>query len=105
MTTSWVPEACTLPTAERLPRRAEFDDLFASATDVERRGPRWLRITLAGDQDLAQRVRDLAARESACCAFFTFTVTPEPPERVVFDIEVPAGQVDVLDALAARAAR
>jgi len=28
---SWVPDACTLPTAERPLRLAELDDLFATA--------------------------------------------------------------------------
>lgn len=43
----WVPEACTLPTAQQPLRRAEFDELFASAVDnTERLSPQHLRLTL-----------------------------------------------------------
>jgi hypothetical protein len=100
---TWVRDACTLPTAERPLRRAEFDDLFAATVDIQRPSERHLRVAVTGDGDLAAQVRDLAARETDCCSFFTFTVTPASPGRVVLDIEVPAGHVDVLDALAARA--
>jgi len=54
---------------------------------------------------LADEVTDLAARENECCSFFTFTVTPLPSGDVRFDVEVPAGRVDVLDAMVARAGR
>jgi hypothetical protein len=30
----WVPEACTLPTAERPVRRAEFDNLFTTVPNA-----------------------------------------------------------------------
>lgn len=100
-----VPEACTLPTAELPLRLAEFDALFRTAVrHGERLGVGHLRVTLAGDADLEESVRDLAARETQCCSFFTFSVTAPVPGRVELDIEVPAGHVDVLDALEARAA-
>jgi len=48
-------------------------------------------------------VRDLAGRESGCCSFFVFTF--RPGDRVLrLDVEVPAAHVEVLDALASRAA-
>ena len=100
---AWTPDACTLPTAERPLRRAEFDDLFTATVDVQRPTARHLRLTVTGEGNLTERVRDLAARETDCCTFFTFTVTPQPPHRVILDIEVPPAHVDVLDALAARA--
>lgn len=101
----WVPEACTLPNAEQPLRLAEFDDLFlASVRGGERVAPRHLRVTLTGGQNLADAVRDLAERETQCCSFFIFAVD-EPQSGVVqLDIEVPAGHVDVLDALEARTA-
>lgn len=99
---SWAPAACTLPTAQRPLRRAEFDELFAHGV-AERLHPRQLRVTLAGGPDLAATVRDLAARETECCSFFTFDVNVVPPGQVRLDIEVPAGQIAVLDALEARA--
>ncbi|GAA1745067.1 hypothetical protein [Luedemannella helvata] len=100
---AWVPDACTLPTAERPLRLAEFDELFTRAVrGGERLGARHLRVTLAGGPDLAESVRDLAARETECCSFFDFTVTAPEPGLVRLDIEVPAARIDVLDAWAAR---
>jgi hypothetical protein len=55
---------------------------------------------------LEATVRDLTAQETACCSFFTFTVTPEPAEdgaALTLDIEVPARYTDVLASLAERA--
>lgn len=99
----WVPDACTLPTAEQPLRQAEFDALFTAAVrDGERLGRRHLRVTLAGDAAVEASVRDLAARETQCCSFFTFTITTPSHDRIQLDIEVPAGSVDVLDALQAR---
>jgi hypothetical protein len=102
-----IPDACTLPTAEQPMRSAEFDDLFATAVcRVDRVGAAHARLHLTGPAGLAARVRDLAARETACCSFFTFTTTPQPAtdgEAVALDIEVPAAYADVLAALTQRA--
>jgi hypothetical protein len=99
----WAPQVCTLPTAQRPLRRAEFDDAFTSATEIERLAKGHVRFRMTGPAGLADRIRDLAVRENDCCSFFTFTVTEQPPDLVIFDIEVPGGQVDVLDALVERA--
>jgi hypothetical protein len=102
-----LPEACTLPTAERPFRLAEFDDLFATA--VRRIDPvsaSHVRLHLTGPAGLTARVRDLAARETECCSFFVFTTTEEPAgdgEAVLLDIEVPAAHAEVLASLAQRA--
>lgn len=123
-----IPDACTLPTAEQPLRLAEFDALFASAVrSVEPLGPTHTRMRLTGPAGLATTVRDLTARETACCSFFTFTVTPETfpvtpetfpvtaetfpvtpeptgdGEALTLDIQVPAAYADVLAALATRA--
>ncbi|MEV0570050.1 hypothetical protein [Dactylosporangium sp. NPDC050588] len=100
-----VPDACTLPTAERPLRLAEFDALFSSAVrSVEVVSPTRARMRLAGPAGLEATVRDLAARETACCSFFTFTVTPGPADgALVLDIQVPAAYTDVLASLAGRA--
>jgi hypothetical protein len=102
-----VPDACTLPTAERPLRLAEFDDLFATAVRrVDPIGATHARLHLIGPAGLADRVQDLAARETGCCSFFTFTTTGEPAadgEAVVLDIEVPAAHTDVLASLTQRA--
>lgn len=98
----WVPETCTLPTAQRPLRLAEFDGFFFSAA-------RWYRRTLLTRLDVAIRPdaesagRILAERESGCCSFFTFGFEPAGAD-VVIRISVPDGQVPVLDALQARVA-
>jgi hypothetical protein len=102
-------DACTLPTAARPLRLAEFDALFAGTLlRQERLDPRRLRLTLAGQQGLELTVQDLTRRETECCSFFGFTVTPThvpagAAEAVVLDVTVPAAQVAVLDGLVARA--
>ncbi|UGT62589.1 hypothetical protein [Nocardia asteroides] len=96
--------ACTLPTVERPTRLAEFDTFFArSVTATVRPVPTRLELRLAGGGDAEPVGRDLAARESQCCSFFTFSFTPDPAGVLVMGIEVPAAHLDVLDALAGRA--
>jgi hypothetical protein len=110
----WVAvDVCTLPTADRPLRVAEFDDLFATALcAIERRDASGrARLVLAGGDDLAERVQRLADAETVCCSFFTFTLTPlamdevEDADRTVLalDIEVPSARADVLAALIQRA--
>jgi hypothetical protein len=100
---AWVPDACALPTAERPLRLAEFDDLFATALrSVEPVTQTHARLHLTGTTGLTATVRDLTARETECCSFFQFAVTPEATtagEALTLDIEVPAQYTDVLDAL------
>jgi hypothetical protein len=102
-----VPDACTLPRVEQPLRLAEFDDLFATAVRrVDPVSASHARLHLTGPAGLADRVRDLAARETGCCSFFTFTTIPRPAtdgEAVVLDIEVPAAYADVLASLTQRA--
>ena len=101
----WAPvEACTLPTAERPLRLAEFDDLFATTLwRIDRTGHTGARLLLTGDEALADRTQRLADAESACCSFFTFSVSALEPGLVALDIEVPAAYVDVLAGLVERA--
>ncbi len=102
---AWVPQACTLPTAQQPLRLAEFDALFTTAVrPAERVGETRLRLTLSGEPDLDTVVRDLSARESDCCSFFTFTTTAAARGEVTLDVEVPPAHTDVLSALAERAA-
>jgi hypothetical protein len=98
----WVPDACSLPTAERPLRLAEFDDLFATAVRSQQRLSA-TRLRWRLDPAAEPTARDLTDRESGCCSFFTFTVSPVGG-AVQLDVEVPAAHVDVLDALAERAA-
>lgn len=107
----WVArDVCTLPTVERPLREQEFDSLLTDALQaVEPLGPTRLRMELRGPHGLADRVRDLADRETACCSFFTFTIEAAPTaenadsEHVELDVEVPAAYHEVLDAMAQRA--
>ena len=99
---SWVPQACTLPIAERPVRAAEFDQLFAVALRSQQRvAPTVLRWRL--DPAAESAVRDLASRETGCCSFFTFVFT-QLQGAVQVDVEVPPASAGVLDALAERAA-
>ena len=100
----WVPQACTLPTAEQPLRVAEFDELFTSAVrGIEWPGPARLRLDLKADPQTAGRTAELVMAETGCCSFFTFTLTATGG-RLILDVTVPAAQADVLDALAGRAA-
>jgi hypothetical protein len=99
---TWVPQACTLPTVQQPLRRAEFDDLFATAL----RGQEWLaptRLRWRLDPSAEGTARDLTAREAECCSFFAFTVIPVEGSLEI-EVQVPDRYVAVLDALAARAA-
>lgn len=99
---AWMPQACTLPTVDRPLRLAEFDDLFAAALRGQRRlSPTVLRWEL--DPAAEATARDLAAREGDCCSFFSFAFGPGG-EMLELYVEVPPAQVEVLDALAERAA-
>ena len=99
----WVPQACTLPTAERPLRVEEFDDLFGSAVrELEHAEPTRLRLGLVPSAEVAARTAQLAAQETACCSFFTFTLVMTGGE-LSLDVAVPDVHVAVLTALAARA--
>ena len=99
---AWVPEACTLPTAEQPLRIAAFDQLFSDVVQgAERTAPTRLHLDLRPDPQVAGRVAELAAAETSCCSFFTFRLTVTGGS-LGLDIEVPDSYVSVLDALAER---
>lgn len=102
---SWIPvDACTLPTAQQPLRQSEFQELLADAVQqVERVSVTHLRLRLAAAANAA--ARELAAKESECCSFFTFRFAPNGSGSVWMDIEVPSGRIEVLDGLAALAAK
>lgn len=100
---AWVPaDACTLPTADRPTRLAEFEGLFAALRGLRRAEPGWLRLRLNDDPGVEEQARDLTAREAECCSFFDFSVYREARE-VVVDVRVPPARVVVLDGLTAQA--
>ncbi|WP_422736210.1 hypothetical protein ACN263_21805 [Micromonospora sp. WMMD729] len=99
-----VPDACTLPTAERPLRLAEFDRFFTAAVrGIDRLSAQHLRLRLDGAAQTEEMARDLTARESSCCSFFTFGFSRPDPDSLSLDVRVPAAHVDVLDALVERA--
>lgn len=99
-----VPDACTLPTAERPLRLAEFDRFFAEAVrSTERVSAQHLRLQLDGRAQVEEAARDLTARESSCCSFFAFDFSRSGPDSLTLDVRVPSGHIGVLDALTARA--
>ncbi|MBF6340961.1 hypothetical protein IU450_34480 [Nocardia abscessus] len=96
----WAPDSCTLPTAEQPVRIAEFDAFFAASVRAIARPDRTrLDLVLVGGAE--PEGRDLTARESGCCSFFTFTFDGDE-NRPVLHVEVPATHVDVLDAFERR---
>ena len=95
-------DACTLPTAERPFRLAEFETLLADhLADTTWAGDR-LRLTLSGGAGLRDHVVDLTARESSCCSFFDFALSGTA-DTVVLEVGVPTERREVLDWLAALA--
>lgn len=99
---TWVPESCTLPTAERPLRVAEFDALFATATGpAQRLAPTQLRVPLPGGPEPTATARDLIARETGCCSFFSFDLRSSTTTTAL-EVVVPESQVAVLDAMQQR---
>lgn len=100
-----VAEACTLPTAERPTRSAEWGSLFREVLATESVGAQWGRLVFSEDAALETRVRDLAAKETSCCGFFTFEfgegVDVAGAQTVTLDVRVPPSQSVVLDSFLA----
>lgn len=94
-----ITDVCTLPTAERPLRLAEFDALFASSARSVTRDADGVRIRLVGSGGLREQVRDLTDRETACCSFFAFTIDGTD-EDLLLHISVPSQHGAILEALA-----
>jgi hypothetical protein len=95
---------CSLSPAGRQARAAEFSAMFAETVRrIERPERTRLRLELSSGPAVASRVAELAAAETSCCSFFTFTLTAAAGS-LVLDVAVPATRLPVLDALAERAA-
>jgi hypothetical protein len=100
---AWVPSACTLPTAQQPLRVADFDALLADAVQrIEHPQPTRLHLDLEPSPQTAGRAAELAMAETACCSFFTFTLTASEG-GLALDITVPERHAAVLQALADRA--
>ncbi len=96
-------QRCTLASADQLARAAEFDQLFAEmVVRTERPAPTRLQLELRRDPAAVRRAAELAFAETACCSFFTFTLTATA-DRLVLEIAVPDAHLPALAALADRA--
>ena len=100
MNQAWAPGSCTLPTAERPLRAADFATLFSDVVQrAERAEPTRLHLDLRPGAEVAARVAGLAAAETECCSFFTFALTATGG-ALSLDVTVPAAHTAILDALA-----
>jgi hypothetical protein len=83
------PIVCDMTTApdtteERL---ARYQQLFGGHLTARERTPTGIRFRFRADAGVADEVRDLAAREKTCCAFFDFTIA-ETGDEVTWDASV-----------------
>jgi hypothetical protein len=87
--TSPTPIACDMTNApDTGPQRlAEYRRLFARALVGREKTAAGIRFRFRATDGIEAWVRDLAAREEACCAFFTFAITLVG-EEVVWDATV-----------------
>lgn len=74
-------------------RMAEYDRLFSQALAGRERTERGVRLRLRADEGVEAWVRDLAAREKACCPFYNFVVGTNGDE-VWWDISLVDGVAD-----------
>lgn len=78
-------------------REREFENLFASSlTGAVRTSHTGAELTLTLES--IPQARDLAARETSCCSFFSFEIREEN-RKAVMSITVPSAHTAVLDAL------
>lgn len=88
------PIVCDMTTAtdtdeERL---AEYRRLFTQSLTGREKTGEGIRFRFRADPGVEEWVRDLAAREKACCAFYSFTVTVAGDE-VLWDCTVPDNDI------------
>ncbi len=99
----WVAAGCTLLPAERPPRAAEFDCLFAEVHGISLAAPGRLRLDLRPGRRQAAMAAGLMQAETQCCSFFAFTLTATGG-GLTLDVTVPPARAGLVDVLAARAA-
>jgi hypothetical protein len=90
MTTSPIPIVCDMTDAPdtAVARIAEYRQLFLSPDFIGRtRTEGGVRFRFHARPELADQIRDLAAREKACCAFFDFVIT-EHDDEITWDASV-----------------
>ncbi len=84
------PIACDMTQARDTPaeRLAEYRRLFTRALASRERTAAGIRFRFRAEPGVEAWVRDLAAREKACCAFFGFAIAVEDGQ-VCWDVAVP----------------
>jgi len=99
------PIACDMTNAPDTgpERMAEYQRLFTQALVGRERTGAGIRFRLRADQGVEDWVRDLAAREKACCPFYDFTVTTAGDEvhwdATVVDDDIARAILDEFHAL------
>jgi hypothetical protein len=68
-------------------RLAEYRRLFGQALIGRERTPEGIRFRLRAEPGVEEWVRDLAAREKACCGFFAFDIRTEG-DQLLWDAAV-----------------
>jgi hypothetical protein len=84
------PIVCDMSTAPDTAeqRLAEYHRLFATALISRERTRDSVRFRLRAEPGVEAWVRDLAAREKACCPFFGFDITTTDSGEVVWEATV-----------------
>ena len=96
------PAGCTLDVTGRQARVAAFAQFAATAvTGIRRPESTRLQLELRPDERAGRVAGGLAAAETACCSFFSFTLAATAG-LLVLEVTVPAGREDALDTLASR---
>lgn len=91
-----LPIACTLTPNAMTDRLAFIDALTTDAFVARETTERGLRVRLRDTADVEQRVRELIAAESSCCAFLAFELTRAGGD-LVLEITGPADARPVID--------
>lgn len=89
MTAQPIPIVCDMTNASDTTeeRLAEYRRLFGSHLIERERIETGIRFRFRSRDGLAEEIRDLAAREKACCAFFDFDIT-EHGDEITWDASV-----------------
>lgn len=73
-TVAEIPIVCSLE-AEQMPERLQEWEAVSARVEARRPTPDGVELCLPLDPDLLGAVATVAAKEVACCSFFTFTLT------------------------------
>ena len=91
-----VPIACSLTADDAVARVAEWREFLAQSVVSARRDDGGLHLLLGPSDDVLVAAADLAAREKACCPFFSMSIQIEPAARTL-TLDAPPDAAGVLD--------